>query len=308
MARTPDHGLFDHIDSNRRRSLFLIVGNVALLCVVGGVLGAAMGAVPWVGIAIAAGIGIVMGLVAWGQGSSIMLAVAGAEEIDRDEDPELVNIVEELCIASGLARPRIFVMDSSALNAFATGMKPENSAVAVTRGLREKLTREELQGVLAHEMAHVGNFDTRVMVLMAVIVGSVAIVSDFFLRTMFWGGRSRSSGKGKGGPAMAILAVVLAILAPLAATMIQFAVSRKREYLADATGAAMTRNPGALADALEKLGGSGIKLETANRGTQHLFVVNPFRLAQKANSPMATHPPIAERIRRLRALAGRYSQ
>ena len=307
MARTPDLGLFDHIDSNRRRSVLLILGNVVLLCVIGGVLGAALGTVPWVGIAIAAGIGVVMGLVAWGQGSSIMLAVAGAQEVEGTEDPELVNIVEELCIASGLPRPRIFVMDSSALNAFATGMKPEKSAVAVTRGLRDKLTREELQGVLAHEMAHVGNFDTRIMVLMAVIVGSVAIVSDFFLRTMFWGSRGRSSsGRGKGGAAMAILGIVLAIVAPLAATMIQFAVSRKREYLADATGAAMTRNPGALADALEKLGGSGIKLEAANRGTQHLFVVNPFRLAQQANSPLATHPPIAERIRRLRALAGQY--
>ncbi|MHC4957987.1 MAG: M48 family metallopeptidase [Planctomycetota bacterium] len=306
MAKTPDLGLFDHIDQNRRKSVILIIGNVIVLGIVGGVLGAALGAPPWGGIAIAAAVGIVMALVAWGQGSNIMLAVAGAKEIGKYDDPELVNVVEEMCIASGLPRPRIFLMETHAMNAFATGMKPENSAVAVTRGLREALTREELQGVVAHELAHVGNRDTRVMVLMAVIVGSVAILSDFFLRTMFWTGGTRRSSSGKGNAAIAIVGIVLAIIAPLAAAMIQLAVSRKREYLADATGAAMTRNPGALADALEKLGGCKTKLEVANRGTQHLFVVNPFRIKQQANSPFATHPPIQERIRRLRALTGRY--
>jgi heat shock protein HtpX len=308
VAKTPDLGLFDHIDQNRRKSVILIVSSVVFLGIVGGVLGAALGAPPWGGIAAAAAVGVVMALIAWGQGSNIMLAVAGAKEISKHDDPELVNVVEEMCIASGLPRPRIFMMDTQAMNAFATGMKPDSSAVAVTRGLRDALTREELQGVMAHELAHVGNRDTMVMVLMAVIVGSVAIISDFFLRTMFWTGGSRRSSNGKGNALIAVVGILLAIVAPLAAAMIQFGVSRKREYLADATGAAMTRNPGALADALEKLGGCKTKLESANRGTQHLFIVNPFRIHQNLNSPFATHPPIDERIRRLRALAGRYEQ
>jgi len=297
-----DLGLFQHIESNRRKSAVLIVGAVLFLATVGLVLGMAVGVTPWGGVAVAVILGLVLAAVAWNQGGTIMLAAAGAKEIGKSDDPELVNVVEELAIASGLPKPRIFLMDTPAMNAFATGIRQDHSAVAVTRGLRKHLTREELQGVLAHEMAHVGNYDTRVMVLMAVIVGSVAILSDMFLRGMLYGGRSRS--KGKGGAVLVVVAVVLSIVAPLAAVLIRMAVSRKREYLADATGAAMTRNPGALADALEKLAGSGRKLETANRGTQHLFIVNPFRLRQQANSPMATHPPIAERIRRLRKLAG----
>ena len=305
-GKATDLGLFEHIDRNRRKSVFLILGNAAFLCLVGGVLGAALGMAPWGGVAIAGVVGIVMALVAWSQGGNIMLAVGGAKEVGKHEDPELVNVVEELAIASGLPRPRIFMMETAAMNAFATGMKPDNAAVAVTRGLREKLNREELRGVMAHELAHVGNFDTRLMVLMAVIVGSIAILADFFLRTMFYtGGRRSSSKSGKGNAVLMVVAIVLAIVAPLAATAIQFAVSRKREYLADATAAKITFNPGALADALEKLGGCDRKLESANRGTAHLFVVNPLKTKQKANSVFATHPPIGERIRRLRAMGGK---
>jgi len=282
--------------------VILILGAVVLLAVLGGVLGAAMGHTPWLGIGVAVLLGSVLAAVAWSQGDSIVLGAAGAREIDVGDDAELVNVVEEMCIAAGLPRPKIYLIDSDAMNAFATGMRPDKAAVAVTRGLRARLNRAELQGVMAHEMAHVGNYDTRVMVLMAVIVGSIAIMSDVYLRGM------RFRGRGKGAPVMALIAILLAILAPLAAVLIQLAVSRKREYLADATAAAMTRDPGALADALEKLSGCREKLESANRGTQHLFIVNPFRLRQQLNNPFASHPPILERIRRLRQLAGQRVQ
>jgi heat shock protein HtpX len=300
-----DLGLFDHIDSSRRRSVVLIVVAVLFLVALGGVLGEASGVTPWGGMGAAAVLGVILALVAWFQGSSIVLATAGAQEVSRDEDPELVNVVEEMAIASGLPKPKVYRIETDAMNAFAAGIKPQEAVVAVTRGLRQRLTREELQGVVAHEMAHIGNYDTRVMILLAVIVGSVAILSDWYLRSMRFrhGGRGKGGGKGEG--IVILIAIVCAILAPLFAMLIQFAVSRQREYLADATGAAMTRNPGALADALEKLGGSGIRLDTANRGTQHLYIVNPFHLHQNWNTPFASHPPIEERIRRLRALAGR---
>ncbi|MHC4133371.1 MAG: M48 family metallopeptidase [Planctomycetota bacterium] len=297
-------GLFQNIDSNRRRSVILIVGAIVFLMLVGAALGLSTDVTPWAGMAVALVVGIVLTLVAWKQGSSIVLKAVGAREIAKREDPELVNVVEEMCIASGLPRPKIHLIDSSATNAFASGMKPEESVVAITRGLREQLSRDELQGVIAHELAHIGNLDSRVMVLMAVIVGSVAILCDWYLRSMRFSGR----GRGKGSAIFLVLAILFAILAPLIAVMIQFAVSRRREYLADATAAAMTRNPGALADALEKLAGTRQRLEAANRGTQHLFIVNPFRQRQERSSAFATHPPLADRIRRLRAIAGRYAQ
>ena len=297
-----DLGLFQHIDHNRRRSVFLIFAAVVFAGVVGGVIGAASFQSAWGGVAIALVIAVVMALVAWNQGSAIVLGVAGAQEMTKAKDPELVNVVEEMAIASGLPRPKIYIIPDSSMNAFATGIAPDRSAVAVTSGLRAQLSRDELQGVIAHEMAHIGNFDTRIMILMAVMVGTVALMSDFFLR-----GFRFKTGRNKGNGWIMILAIVLAILAPIASLMIQFAVSRKREYLADATGAAMTRNPGALADALEKLGRGTGHLQAANRGTQHLVIVNPFRSAQSLNSAFATHPPLRDRISRLRRLAGRYA-
>ncbi|MGQ0613356.1 MAG: M48 family metallopeptidase [Planctomycetaceae bacterium] len=298
-----DLGLFQHIDHNRRRSVLLVVVAVLFLGVVGGVLGAATTGVPWAGIAVAVGVGAIFALIAWQGGSSLVLSAAGAREIGNEEDTQLVNVVEELCLASGLPRPKIYLIDDPSPNAFAAGMEPRKAAVAITTGLRDRLTREELQGVMAHEMAHIGNFDTRVMVLMASLVGSIAILSDMFLRGMRFrrvhGGRG-----GKGQGVMLLIALLLSILAPIIAVLIQFAVSRRREYLADATGAAMTRNPGALADALEKLSHPGSPLRLANRGTQHLFIVNPIHPRQALDTPFASHPPLEERIRRLRRLAG----
>jgi heat shock protein HtpX len=301
-----DLGLFDHIDRNRRRSVVLIVAAIVLLAGMGALLGAALEFSPWAGLGVAAAVGGALSVTAWHEGSAIVLGAAGAEEVPKEADPELVNVVEEVAIAAGLPRPRVYLIPDDSMNAFAAGMRPEKAVVAVTRGLRRSLRRDELQGVVAHEMAHIGNRDTRVMVLMAVLVGSVAILSDYFLRSLrFGGGRRRGGGKGQG--VVLLLAILLAIVAPLLAALIRFAVSRRREYLADATGAALTRNPGALADALEKLGGQGPRAAFANRGTQHLFIVNPFRARQAADTVFATHPPLDERIRRLRRLAGQYA-
>jgi heat shock protein HtpX len=209
-----------------------------------------------------------------------------------------------MAIAAGLPPPRVYVLPDAGMNAFATGMSPREGVVAVTRGLRERLTRDELQGVVAHELAHIGNADSRLMVLLAVLVGSVAILCDVFLRSIRFSGGRRRGGKGGGGAVMLVLALVFALVAPFVAQILRFAVSRKREFLADATAATLTRNPGALADALEKLSGQGRSLEAANRGTQHLFIVNAVRARSRAGV-FSTHPPAEERIRRLRNPAGR---
>ncbi|MGH7163614.1 MAG: M48 family metalloprotease, partial [Planctomycetota bacterium] len=191
-----DLGLFQNIDYNRRRSAVLIAAAVLLLCALGGVLGAVTTGTPWVGIAVAAAVGALLSANAWTAGSSLVLAAAGAQRVRQSDDPVLVNVVEEMAIASGLPRPSVHLIDDDAPNAFATGIDPRRAAVAVTRGLREKLNRDELQGVVAHEMAHIGNYDTRVMVLLAVIVGSVAILSDMFLRWLRYGRLGRGRGRG----------------------------------------------------------------------------------------------------------------
>ncbi len=303
--RPPDLGLFQHINRNRRRSLLLILLAIGIAGLLGGFIGAAWADSPVEGVGIALVVAALFSWGAWSGGSKLVMAAAGAKEVGPLEDKQLHNVVEEMAIASGLPKPRVYKMDDPAMNAFATGMSPKDGAVAVTSGLRNRLTRDELQGVIAHEMAHIGNFDTRVMVLMATLVGTVAVLSEMFLRSFRV--RGVRGGRGKGSAAFLVIAVVLAVLAPFAVMLIKFAVSRQREYLADATGAAMTRNPGALASALEKLAGRDQRLQMRNRGTAHLFIVNPFRMRQAHNTAFATHPPMAERIYRLRALEGRYA-
>jgi heat shock protein HtpX len=219
----------------------------------------------------------------------------------------LFNVVEEMSIAAGIPMPRVYLIDDPALNAFATGRDPQHAAVAITSGLRHKLTRDELQGVIAHEMSHIRNYDIRLMLLMAVLVGTIVMLSD-----VFWqigrGGRSSSSSKseGKGGMIVLIVfivAVILALIAPILAQIIQFAVSRQREYLADATAVELTRYPQGLANALRKLQGDAAVLKSANRGTAHLFIANPIAKFQaRAESVFASHPPLKDRIARLDAL------
>jgi heat shock protein HtpX len=218
-------------------------------------------------------------------------------------------VVREMAIAANVPMPKVFLIDDSAPNAFATGRDPKHASVAMTTGLLEKLDREELQGVIGHELAHVRNYDIRFSLVVGVMVGAIAILADFFLRFTFWGGagRSRDRDSGGGGAQMIvfIIAIALAILAPLISRFIQLAVNRQREYLADASAIELTRNPYGLERALAKISGDPEVLEAANRGTQHMYFTNPIkRFEQRSSSLMSTHPAIIDRINRLRELTG----
>lgn len=264
----------------------------------------------------AAGIVFALGMVAvsliWSAvslswGSRMVLSMAGGREVTVEEERRLFNVVEEMRIASGLPMPRVFVIEEEALNAFATGASPDRAAVAVTRGLLQRLNREELQGVIGHEMAHIANMDTRYMTVVGVTVGLIALVSEMILRSLNWGGRR--SGRRENNGAAIILVVVLvfvALLAPLAARMVQFAVSRQREYLADATSVRFTRNPTGLISALRQLTAEARPFSGVSGATQHLFIVNPLRqFSSKASALMATHPATEDRIDRLTRLGRR---
>ena len=244
--------------------------------------------------------------IAFRSGDRIVLRLTGATEVTADEEPVLHNVVEEMAIAAGVVKPRIYVLDTPALNAFATGMTPARSAIGVTRGLLDALNREELQGVVGHEMGHVVNWDIRYATAVGVIVGLIALVSDAALRTLYFSNRSGNRSSSKGGGSAAIVMIVLvafAALAPVFAFLVQMAVSRQREFLADATSVRLTRHPEGLISALEKLATSAQPFKGANRATQHMFIVNPFRnFREHTNRLYATHPPLELRMNRLRNL------
>ena len=236
----------------------------------------------------------------------IVLGVSGAKPISEQSNKELYRIVENLCIAAGLPTPKIYVIEDTATNAFATGRDPKHAAICFTTGILEKLKKEELEGVTAHELSHVGNRDTLLMSAVSVLVGMIAVLSDWFLRSMFWGSRSRDDSKNN--TIFMVLALASAILAPIIATLIQLAVSRRRELLADASGVLLTRYPEGLINALLKISKDKEPLEAANRGTAHLCIVNPFK-GQQAGAFLAglfnTHPPIEVRVKALQEMEGR---
>ncbi|MDD4860254.1 MAG: M48 family metallopeptidase [Dehalococcoidales bacterium] len=308
--------MWEQIRSNRIRSAVLIAFMGALLLALGYVLGLYFFEDPIAGLVIATVVWLFMNLIAYFQGDSILLSVARARKIGRDDFPRLYNIVEEMKIASGLAKmPDIYIIDDPAPNAFAVGRSPEKASVAVTSGLLQRLNRDELQGVIAHEMAHINNRDVLLMSLAGVILGTVVILAWYASRMMFFGGMSggrrssRSSGGGSGGGQAQIIilvvGLVLMILAPIAAQLLYFAISRKREYLADASGALYTRYPEGLASALEKIAATPQQLKTANQATAPMYIINPFRHEGRAATDLSsTHPPISERVRILRAMAG----
>jgi heat shock protein HtpX len=307
---------YGQIGANKRNSFLLAVALILLLAALGvtigyGLTGTVSGGIGATIFAIT--LGIIVSLASYFGGDSLVLAASGAKEVSEDQLPQLFNVIHELTIAGGLPMPRVYVIDDTSMNAFATGRDPQHASIAVTSGLLSRMDREEVQGVIGHELSHVRNYDIRFALLVGVMVGSIALLADFFLRFSFWGGRGRSSSsdKGGGGLQLIILAVafLLAILAPIAARLVQLAVSRQREYLADASGVELTRNPVALERALATIAGDTEVLEVANRATQHLYFTNPImKLGETAeeeqSSWFSTHPPLLARINRLRQLRG----
>jgi heat shock protein HtpX len=303
---------YDQIAANRRNSFLLALAVVALLAVLGfaigyALTGSASGAAGAVVLAVV--VGTLASLASYFAGDQLVLTVSGAKEVDPTSAPQLMNVVQELAIAAAIPMPKVYLIDDTAPNAFATGRDPRHASIAVTRGLLEKLDREELQGVIGHELSHVRNFDIRFSLIVGVLVGSIALLSDFFLRWTFWGGARRSRDNDRGGNALQLvafaIAILLAILAPLAARLVQLAVSRQREYLADASSVDLTRNPEGLERALAAIATDKEVLEVANRATQHLYFTNPIKKFEERSSGLwSTHPPILDRINRLRQLQG----
>src|SRR3990170_533069 len=293
--------------SNVRMSRLLFLLLLVAFFGLGGVIGKAYGSLE-LGLSLALILYAILASTAYFSGSSIVLSIHDAREADPEEHQQLRNVVEEMKIAAGLPMPKVYVMDAQGINAFATGRKPEEATITVTTGLLGRLSREELQGVIAHEMAHVKSRDTLYNVNAVVLVGAIVLLSDLFLRdTFFFRGRGRSGGGGggRGNVAFLLLGIVLAVLAPLAARLLQMSISRQREYHADAARAEFTRNPLGLASALEKISREGAEVPGENRGTQHLFIVNPLRtFTADSSALMSTHPPTELRIQRLRAMAG----
>ena len=297
--------MYKEIDSNKRRTVLLMGLFLVFVIGVGYVLSLYFN--NYFILVIAVIVASVQALTSYYYSDSISLAVSGAKEAPRQEPfLELHRLVENLAITAGLPKPKIFVINDPSPNAFATGRDPKHASLAVTSGLLEMMDKNELQGVIAHELSHVGNYDIRLMTVVVVLVGVVALISDFALRWMWFGGGRRNNNNDGGGQAQLILfviAIALAILAPLAASLIQLAISRKREYLADASGALLTRYPDGLASALEKISQFSQPLKRANRATAHLYIADPFR--KKVAGLFATHPPIDDRIKKLRAMIGK---
>ncbi|MBI4339442.1 MAG: M48 family metallopeptidase [Chloroflexi bacterium] len=304
--------MYGAIEANKRRTILFIAVLTLLPAVVAELFGLAIGlpfAPATVVAALAAAVALAIGVWGYRSGDSLVLSVSEARPADRQQHPRLYRTVENLCIGAGLPMPRVYVIDDGALNAFATGRDPQHASITVTAGLLQKLEDLELEGVIAHELSHVRNYDIRLMLITAVLVGVIAMMADIFLRSTWYGAgaRRRYRGKGEdaGGALLLALAVAAMIIAPLVAIMVQMAVSRQREYLADAAGALLTRYPAGLAGALEKIAGDKDPLDVNTKGTAHLYIAEPFKgQASAMNRLFDTHPPIGERIRRLRAMGG----
>ena len=298
--------IYDQIDANRRSTWFLMVLFVVFVAAVVELIALALGGGYIAGIIVLIFAGIFV-TISYYSSSSMVLGISQAREVKHDENPDLYNVVENLCIGSGMPVPKIYIINDTAPNAFATGRDPQHATIAVTSGLLQKLDKLELEGVIAHELSHIKNYDIRLMTLVVVLVGLVALLADFMLRFTFFGSGRRPSnrgrGEGLGGALILIIALVAAILAPIAAQLIKLAISRGREYLADSSGALLTRYPEGLARALEKISADKEPLEVANKATEHLYITNPLKGHKSwANNLFSTHPPIDERIRRLRAM------
>jgi heat shock protein HtpX len=298
--------VYEQISANKRKSILLVLGAVVLLGAVGYALGYIWATGP-VGAVIALIVAAAMSIGSYRYGDRIVLASARAKEVSPEEEPRLHNIVEGLAIAAGVPKPRVYVVPEQAPNAFATGRDPAHSSVAVTRGLLDMMNRVELEGVIAHELSHVVDRDILLGTIVATLVGAIVLISEFFMRSWWWGGfrgrRGNDSGGGGGEALIFALGFLLLILAPIAGQIIKMAVSREREYLADAQGAMLTRYPPGLASALRKIQAAPHAMRSANNATAHLWLEQPSRVPGDGTTSLerlfSTHPPIAERIKRL---------
>jgi heat shock protein HtpX len=298
--------IYDRIGANRRNTFLLLFVFVALLAGASIALGIVLG-LPYPFAPLLIIPFLIIALITYYRSPQVALAISQAREVTKDEEPELYRTVENLCIGAGLPMPRVYVIEDGSPNAFATGRDPHHAAIAVTRGLLQKLDKLELEGVIAHELSHIGNYDIRVMTIVVVLVGLTALMADFALRLTLFGAGRRSSNRGRGGGAgVAIIyaiALVAIILTPIAAQLIRFAVSRQREFLADASAALLTRYPEGLARALEKISTDPDPLEVANKATAHLYINNPLHEHKSfLNNLFSTHPPMEERTGLLRAM------
>lgn len=297
--------MYSEITSNKRKSVLLMMIFITIIIGLGYVFSRAQGDHTYAGVWIAIIISLFSTLISYFQGDKIALWTSGARPIEEEENKYVYRLVENLSITNGLPIPKIYLIDDPAINAFATGREPLLASIAITKGAIEKLKNEELEGVIAHELSHIKNYDIRFMTLVAVLVGAISIMAQIFLRSQFWFGGSRRRDNENGGQLMAIfmiIGIILAILSPIIAELIKLAISRRREYLADASGALATRYPEGLANALEKIKAENLPLQRASSATAHLFLANPF----KSNSVLnlfSTHPPLDDRIKRLREMA-----
>ena len=296
--------LYTHSDSNKRKTWAYLAGFFVFIIIVGYIFSVAMDDSTILYIAVI--FSVVANFLAYYNSDKMVLAMSKAHAIDHDSNRELYHLVENLCITAGLPTPKIYIIDDTAPNAFATGRNPEHAVIAVTSGLLQKLDKVELEGVIAHELSHIGNRDILLSTVVTVLVGLVVLLADWFRHWSFFGGRRNSdSGNNQMQLIITIVAIVLSILAPIFAYMLQFAISRKREFAADADGALLTRYPEGLARALEKISTDQEPLEVANRATAHLYIASPFKETNKIGwltRMLATHPPIEERIKKLRGL------
>lgn len=293
--------MFNEVRNNKLKSYLLIFIFIILIAGLGTVIGYFYGSI-YFGLGLAVLFAIIYTLIVFFSGDKMILRLSGAKPVTKKEYPYLFHTIEGLALAAGIPKPKAYVINDEAMNAFATGKDPKNSAVVVTTGLLKNMNRQELEGVIAHEMSHVKNYDIRVMMLAAVLVGVIALLSHFFLRSFFFGGRRKSRDSGQLQIILIVVGLVLAILTPIIAQLIKLAISRKREYMADASGAVLTRYPPGLASALKKIGNDHHQLKTANNAMAHLYIANPFKKKEFFTNLFATHPPINERIKRLEAM------
>jgi len=296
--------IYSAISTNIWKSYLILVLFVTFAGTVAYVLTKGIGYDPSVGILIFI-VSIIYSFVSYFFSDKIVLAASGAREIQKKDNPELFRTVENLAIGDGIPMPRVYIINDPSPNAFATGRDPKHAAIAATTGILERLDKAELEGVLAHELSHVKNFDTRLLAITAVLVGFISLLTDMFMRSLFWGNMRNDDRDNRAQGIFLLIGIVLAIIAPVIASLIQLAVSRKRELLADASGALLTRYPEGLASALEKISADPRPLKTATGATAHLFIVNPFKgkgFQGSLTNLFSTHPPIEERIKILRSM------